>query len=184
MLVLAIKALLRRLASHDPAHHPADSGAGDALYSPEFVQCIVYLTSQGTQFSRQWLVKDLEVLSLTLYTKDKEASSGASAGGGRKRSAKSGDRDSARHKAVAAAVAARLAAAAADDDDNNDAVKGNSPKSVDVESEDPWADLDEAARLCFRTMFEHYRIPVPVMRAMYEMQDRSTNALLMAIHDR
>jgi hypothetical protein len=33
----------------------------EALYGKEFVQCVVYLATQGTGFSKQWLLKDLEV---------------------------------------------------------------------------------------------------------------------------
>ena len=60
VLALALKALLKTLSG-------GFSEDMRELYSPEFVQCVVYLASQGTQFSRQWLLKDLEVSAMQLY---------------------------------------------------------------------------------------------------------------------
>ena len=52
VLSLSLKALLRTIRS----------GCGaNSLYGTQFVQAVVYLASQGTGFSRQWLLKDLEV---------------------------------------------------------------------------------------------------------------------------
>ena len=58
VLSLALKALLKTL-------NGGFSEEIGELYSQKFVQCVVYLASQGTQFSRQWLLKDLEVCLMT-----------------------------------------------------------------------------------------------------------------------
>lgn len=31
------------------------------LYQSSFIQCLVFIASKGTEFSQQWLLKDLEV---------------------------------------------------------------------------------------------------------------------------
>ena len=51
---LALKAMLKTLQSGLDDHVPE-------LYTADFVQSTIYLASQGTGFSKQWLLKDLEV---------------------------------------------------------------------------------------------------------------------------
>jgi hypothetical protein len=36
------------------------------LFEASFVQCLVFLSSKGTDFSQQWLIKDLEVKELLI----------------------------------------------------------------------------------------------------------------------
>ena len=36
----------------------------DELFEPGFVQCLVHIASKGTEFSQQWLIKDLEVCTI------------------------------------------------------------------------------------------------------------------------
>ena len=36
------------------------------LFEASFVQCLVFLSSKGTDFSQQWLIKDLEVRELLI----------------------------------------------------------------------------------------------------------------------
>lgn len=54
MLSLALKALSKTLLL-------MTERTGTELYQTDFLQCVVYMASQGTGFSRQWLLKDLEV---------------------------------------------------------------------------------------------------------------------------
>ena len=64
MLSLALNALVRAVRSGQLRGNDASdvsSSLTSSLCSAEFVQCVVYLASLGTQFSCQWLVKDLEV---------------------------------------------------------------------------------------------------------------------------
>ena len=75
VLSLSLKALLKSLHSSQGAPGSSGSegedeeaGAGGQetrpllqLYKQEFVQCVVYLASLGTGFSKQWLLKDLQV---------------------------------------------------------------------------------------------------------------------------
>lgn len=54
----------------------------------------------------------------------------------------------------------------------------------DPELEDPWEGINDTAKLCFKTLEEHLKIPVSVLRAIYDMNGQSTNALLMAVHEK
>lgn len=44
------------------------------LYQSSFIQCLVFIASKGTEFSQQWLLKDLEVCCLVfcLHIKGKK----------------------------------------------------------------------------------------------------------------
>ena len=52
-----------------------------------------------------------------------------------------------------------------------------------AEAGDPLQGLDDTAKLCFQTINEHLTVPLSVLRAIYDMQGQSTNALLMAVHE-
>jgi len=38
------------------------------LFDPAFIQCLVYIASKGTEFSQQWLLKDLEVCRIYVFS--------------------------------------------------------------------------------------------------------------------
>ncbi|XP_064626439.1 zinc finger ZZ-type and EF-hand domain-containing protein 1-like isoform X2 [Lineus longissimus] len=66
VLGLSLKALIK---SGVPDKMTAQD---NPMYAMDFVQCIVHLASRGTDFEKLWLLKDMEVLSLMLYTGDKQ----------------------------------------------------------------------------------------------------------------
>ena len=54
VLSLALKTLLRSLQA-EPSHDMPE------LVGPDFLQSVVHLAGMGTRFSREWLLRDLEV---------------------------------------------------------------------------------------------------------------------------
>ena len=148
VLALSMKALLRTIES---------GGSIPQLYTMHFVQCVVHLASQSTGFSKHWLLKDLEILSLMLYTREKEEDGGG-AGAGSKEPPGSSDPSSTGAGASATG-------------------------STGVDSTNPWSGLDDAAKVCFQTLTDHLDIPVSILRAIYEMKNRSCPMLLMEVHD-
>ncbi|XP_013398348.1 zinc finger ZZ-type and EF-hand domain-containing protein 1-like [Lingula anatina] len=134
VLSLALKSLLQMVKS--PSFQ---DGQSQEVFTSDVIQCLVQLASQGTGFSKQWLLKDLEVLSLMLYTQDKEKTD------------------------VPAPLPVPVPAAS--------------------DPRDPWQGLDEPAKMCFQTLHEHFHVPIPILRAIYDMHGQNTNALLMAVQE-
>ena len=135
VLALSLKALLRTLQA---------GRIMPGVFRTTFVQCVVHLASQSTGFSKQWLLKDLEILSLMLYTREREEDAS------QEQSKESGKEDTQADAANA----------------------GN-----------PWHGLDDTTKICFQTLQDHLNIPASVLRAIYDMNGRSTNALLVAVHE-
>lgn len=69
VLYLVLKAVLKGTNSLSAEDNLA------ILYESEFIQCIVHLAGLGTGFSKQWLMSDLEVLSLMLYIRTDDRNS-------------------------------------------------------------------------------------------------------------
>ncbi|ELT88491.1 hypothetical protein CAPTEDRAFT_156305 [Capitella teleta] len=153
VLALSFKALLKSLRSSasilKSSNDEDREAVTEALYVKEFVQWVVYLATQGTGFSKQWLLKDLEVLSLMLYARERENCT----------------------EETEAAAKEKPAVAAEQKD-----LPPQPPQG-------PLDGLDETAKLCFTTVNEHFGVPLPMLRAIYDTHGRNTNALLVAVHE-
>ena len=134
VLALSLKALLRTMQA---------GRIMPGVFRTTFVQCVVHLASQSTGFSKQWLLRDLEILSLMLYTREREENL-------QDHSKESGKEDT---------------------------------KSDVANAGNPWHGLDDTTKICFQTLQDHLNIPASVLRAIYDMNGRSTNALLVAVHE-
>lgn len=55
VLSLSLKVLSNNLKKLGETYYATE------LFEASFIQCLVYLSSKGTDFSQQWLIKDLEV---------------------------------------------------------------------------------------------------------------------------
>ena len=131
VLALSLKALLRAMQ--------VGTIVPEVFHT--FVQRIVYLASQSTGFSKQWMLKDLEILSLMLYTRGREE----------------------------------------DTAQDHSSESGKEDGKADVGN--PWHGLDDTTKICFQTLKDHLNISASVLRAIYEMNGRSSNALLVAVHE-
>ncbi|KAL3875978.1 hypothetical protein ACJMK2_033871 [Sinanodonta woodiana] len=166
----------------------------EGLHSPDFIQCLVYISSKGTGFSQQWLLKDLEVLSLMLYTHegcttnvksvqnpihmlsikevkpldfdDKNLSKDD------EENINSGDEHS-----------------FYDDTSSSESVSTSSSSSSQVlndtndEASDIFKELDERTKLMFKTLRHDLKVPISVLRVIYDMNDRNSEAVVKAIVD-
>ena len=144
-------------AEEDQARTPAA-----ALYTPEFVQCIVYLASQGTQFNRQWLVKDLEVLSLMLFSK-----LGSSATGKQRRLTKMSSVEKKAGGSVTPLDAVKSGSKRAE----------NSPAAAHQ-----YPAIEPPAPPSVNTIAEHYKLPLSLVNMLHDMHEHKTGATLSSIH--
>ncbi|CAH1794732.1 unnamed protein product [Owenia fusiformis] len=156
VLSLALKALLNSFGSGDIM-----GCVTEEVFSSQFIQNLVYLAGQGTGFSSQWLLKDLEILSLMLYTHEKSESNDSP--------------DTAVDEA---------GLPGADDDEppslvsSSPATPSPTPKPLTCD----WEGLDDTDRLCFQAMLEHCSVSYPELRALYEIHGNA-NDVLRAIHE-
>lgn len=156
VLSLTLKGLLKALQS-DPCK---SEGQGE-LFTPEFVQCCVQLAKQGTSFSKLWLLKDLEILSLMLYTRDR----------GEKQEDTKED-----------------LAVLSDDTYSLPGVEFlvEEKSSVSSDSDLPSDISLETTQKCLEMLHEYLNVPMPVLRAVLERHDhdKRINSFILSIHEK
>ncbi|XP_011420402.3 zinc finger ZZ-type and EF-hand domain-containing protein 1 isoform X2 [Magallana gigas] len=170
------------------------------LYQSSFIQCLVFIASKGTEFSQQWLLKDLEVLSLMLYTNQ----GGTSTAGIKTHSLSLSER-------LAAALEKRTQSRGAtfngllDDESDDIFMSSSSSSESSSDSEDESVDsddvtvtsgakgksdsdvnkflegIDEKTRTMFEILHKEFKLPLDVLKAMYEMNDKSHDSVVEAI---
>uniref|UniRef100_A0A673GTT3 Zinc finger ZZ-type and EF-hand domain-containing protein 1-like n=1 Tax=Sinocyclocheilus rhinocerous TaxID=307959 RepID=A0A673GTT3_9TELE len=148
VLSLALKGLyntLKVFTSHLP------------LYSKKL---LVRKCSKGTGFSKMWLLRDLEILSIMLYSSKREIHSMAEDADtetdGEKEREKEHDSD---HSSCCA-----------DDADPN--------------RPDPLEGLDEETKICFQITHDALNAPLHILRAMYELQMKRTDSFFLEVQKR
>ncbi|KAI8488213.1 Zinc finger ZZ-type and EF-hand domain-containing protein 1 [Branchiostoma belcheri] len=109
---------------------------------------LVQLASKGTGFSRQWLLKDLEVLGVTLYRPEKPNTE------------------------------EKASSETSSDSEATPASKDVTPDMPVAEGLDPCEGLDEATKICFQITHEALGAPMAILRAIYELHGKQTNDLL------
>ncbi|CAH1233496.1 ZZEF1 [Branchiostoma lanceolatum] len=109
---------------------------------------LVQLASKGTGFSRQWLLKDLEVLGVTLYRPEKPNTE------------------------------EKGASETSSESEATPASKEATPDLPVAQGLDPCEGLDEATKICFQITHEALGAPMPILRAIYELHGKQTNDLL------
>ncbi|KAG9341464.1 hypothetical protein JZ751_019274 [Albula glossodonta] len=155
VLSLALKGLYNTLKKHGV--HEAQA----AIQQSGLIQLLVRKCSKGTGFSKMWLLRDLEILSIMLYSSKKEISSMVEdpeadlEPEGRERE-KEQDSD---HSSCCA-----------DDPDPN--------------KPDPLEGLDEETKICFQITHDALNAPLHILRAMYELQMKRTDSFFLEVQKR
>jgi len=161
VLYLALKGLLGNVK--------VNPSLNSELVSSGIVSLLVNIASRGTAFSGQWILRDLEVLSLKLYKSVKPSSSTET---------KPADKEDSKQETKTVEDSGAAAAAAA--------TSASSEASPTVEEDegghDPFEGLDDITKTCFETIHEAMpNIPLSVLRAIFESVGHDQSRLLVEV---
>ncbi|XP_054857932.1 zinc finger ZZ-type and EF-hand domain-containing protein 1 isoform X2 [Eublepharis macularius] len=151
VLSLALKGLYRTLKTH--AFEEIRTG----FLQTGLLKLLVKKCSKGTGFSKTWLLRDLEILSIMLYSSKKEISS------------------------LAERKDPRL------EEKDEDRIVDQSvvtPTEADLNRPDPLEGLDEATKICFLMTHDALDAPLHILRAMYELQMKRTDSFFLEVQKR
>ncbi|KAK5859119.1 hypothetical protein PBY51_003209 [Eleginops maclovinus] len=152
VLSLALKGLYNTLKKHgvEPAQ--------EDIQESGLTQLLVRKCSKGTGFTKLWLLRDLEILSIMLYSSKREIHSMAQ---DPERDQREQDKE---HDS-------EHSSCCADETDVN-----NKP--------DPLEGLDEETKICFQITHDALNAPLPILRAMYELQMKRTDSFFLEVQKR
>ncbi|MED6251647.1 hypothetical protein ATANTOWER_000902, partial [Ataeniobius toweri] len=148
VLSLALKGLYNTLKKHGVEH------AHEAIQQSGLTQLLVRKCSKGTGFSKLWLLRDLEILSIMLYSSKREIHS----------MTQDPERDQKEQEKE-------------HDSDHS----GCGADDVDTNRPDPLEGLDEETKICFQITHDALNAPLPILRAMYELQMKRTDSFFLEV---
>nr|XP_033777379.1 zinc finger ZZ-type and EF-hand domain-containing protein 1 isoform X2 [Geotrypetes seraphini] len=121
------------------------------------LKLLVKKCSKGTGFSKTWLLRDLEILSIMLYSSKKEISS------------------------LAEQTGKEL-----EEQDQDKELDQSNTSTIDLEQNksDPLEGLDETTRMCFLVTHDALDTPLHILRAMYELQMKGTDSFFQDVQKR
>uniref|UniRef100_A0A8C3DW85 Zinc finger ZZ-type and EF-hand domain containing 1 n=1 Tax=Corvus moneduloides TaxID=1196302 RepID=A0A8C3DW85_CORMO len=151
VLSLALKGLYRTLKIHGFKEIQA------AFLQSGLLKLLVKKCSKGTGFSKTWLLRDLEILSIMLYSSKQDISSLAE-----QEDTELEDREQ--------------------DQDVEQPVVG--PVDLEQNKLDPLEGLDEATKICFLMTHDALNAPLHILRAMYELQMKRTDSFFLEVQKR
>ncbi|XP_057266715.1 zinc finger ZZ-type and EF-hand domain-containing protein 1 isoform X2 [Pezoporus wallicus] len=151
VLSLALKGLYRTLKIHGFKEVQA------AFLQSGLLKLLVKKCSKGTGFSKTWLLRDLEILSIMLYSSKKEISSLAE-----REHTELEEREQ--------------------DQDVEPPIVG--PVDLEQNKLDPLEGLDEATKICFLMTHDALNAPLHILRAMYELQMKRTDSFFLEVQKR
>ncbi|CAL1573897.1 unnamed protein product [Knipowitschia caucasica] len=151
VLSLALKGLYNTLKKHRV------SEAQRAIHQAGLTQLLVRKCSKGTGFSKLWLLRDLEILSIMLYSSKKEIHSMTQ---DPEREQKEQDKEH--------------------DSDHSSCCTDD----ADPNKPDPLEGLDEETKICFQITHDALNAPLPILRAMYELQMKRTDSFFLEVQKR
>ncbi|XP_028276707.1 zinc finger ZZ-type and EF-hand domain-containing protein 1 [Parambassis ranga] len=151
VLSLALKGLYNTLKKHGVEQ------AQEAIQQSGLTQLLVRKCSKGTGFSKLWLLRDLEILSIMLYSSKREIHS----------MAQDSERDQREHDKE-------------HDSDHSSCCADDS----EVNRPDPLEGLDEETKICFQITHDALNAPLPILRAMYELQMKRTDSFFLDVQKR
>uniref|UniRef100_A0A8C4UPT9 Zinc finger ZZ-type and EF-hand domain containing 1 n=1 Tax=Falco tinnunculus TaxID=100819 RepID=A0A8C4UPT9_FALTI len=151
VLSLALKGLYRTLKIHGFKEIQA------AFLQSGLLKLLVKKCSKGTGFSKTWLLRDLEILSIMLYSSKKEISSLAE-----REDPELEEREQ--------------------DQDVEQLFVG--PVDLEQNKLDPLEGLDEATKICFLMTHDALNAPLHILRAMYELQMKRTDSFFLEVQER
>uniref|UniRef100_A0A8D3C8S4 Zinc finger ZZ-type and EF-hand domain containing 1 n=1 Tax=Scophthalmus maximus TaxID=52904 RepID=A0A8D3C8S4_SCOMX len=151
VLSLALKGLYNTLKKHGVEQ------AQNAIQQSGLTQLLVRKCSKGTGFSKLWLLRDLEILSIMLYSSKREIHS----------MAQDPERDQREQEKE-------------HDSDHSSCCADD----ADVNRPDPLEGLDEETKICFQITHDALNAPLPILRAMYELQMKRTDSFFLEVQKR
>uniref|UniRef100_A0A8C4EGY5 Zinc finger, ZZ-type with EF hand domain 1 n=1 Tax=Dicentrarchus labrax TaxID=13489 RepID=A0A8C4EGY5_DICLA len=151
VLSLALKGLYNTLKKHGVEQAQED------IQQSGLTQLLVRKCSKGTGFSKLWLLRDLEILSIMLYSSKREIHS----------MAQDPERDQREQ----------------DKEQDSDHSSCGADDS-DVNKADPLEGLDEETKICFQITHDALNAPLPILRAMYELQMKRTDSFFLEVQKR
>ncbi|XP_061904470.1 zinc finger ZZ-type and EF-hand domain-containing protein 1 isoform X2 [Entelurus aequoreus] len=131
--------------------------AQEALQQSGLTQLLVRKCSKGTGFSKLWLLRDLEILSIMLYSSKREIHS----------MAQDPERDQREQ-----------------DKEHDSDHSSNIADDIEVNKPDPLDGLDEETKICFQITHDALNAPLPILRAMYELQMKKTDSFFLEVQKR
>uniref|UniRef100_A0A1A8J7V9 Zinc finger, ZZ-type with EF hand domain 1 n=1 Tax=Nothobranchius kuhntae TaxID=321403 RepID=A0A1A8J7V9_NOTKU len=151
VLSLALKGLYNTLKKHGV------ESSQEAIRQSGLTQLLVRKCSKGTGFSKLWLLRDLEILSIMLYSSKREIHS----------MAQDSERDQREQEK---------------EHDSDHSSSG--ADDADVNRPDPLEGLDEETKICFQITHDALNAPLPILRAMYELQMKRTDSFFLEVQKR
>ncbi|KAM6970616.1 zinc finger ZZ-type and EF-hand domain-containing protein 1 [Aplochiton taeniatus] len=155
VLSLALKGLYNTLKKHGVAQ------AQSAIQQSGLTQLLVRKCSKGTGFSKLWLLRDLEILSIMLYSSKREIHSMAQDAEREER-----ERDKEQDKEH--------------DSDHSSCCADE----ADPNRPDPLEGLDEETKICLQVTHDALNVPLHILRAMYELQMKRTDSFFLEVQKR
>ncbi|XP_056141323.1 zinc finger ZZ-type and EF-hand domain-containing protein 1 isoform X2 [Lampris incognitus] len=150
VLSLALKGLFNTLKKHGVEQ------AQEPIRQSGVTQLLVRKCSKGTGFSKLWLLRDLEILSIMLYSSKKEIHC----------MAQDPERDD------------------REQDKDHDSDSSCCADDADPNRPDPLEGLDEATKTCFQITHDGLNAPFHILRAMYELQMKSIDSFFLEVQKR
>uniref|UniRef100_A0A2K6F960 Zinc finger ZZ-type and EF-hand domain containing 1 n=1 Tax=Propithecus coquereli TaxID=379532 RepID=A0A2K6F960_PROCO len=152
VLSLALKGLYKTLKAHDFEETHA------TFLQTDLLKLLVKKCSKGTGFSKTWLLRDLEILSIMLYSSKKEINTLAEHGD--LELDEQGDPEEEVERPV------------------------SSPGDPEQKKLDPLEGLDEPTRICFLMAHDALNAPLHILRAIYELQMKRTDSFFLEVQKR
>ncbi|XP_076130954.1 zinc finger ZZ-type and EF-hand domain-containing protein 1 isoform X1 [Alosa pseudoharengus] len=169
VLSLALKGLYNTLKKHGVAQ------AQEAIQSSGLTQLLVRKCSKGTGFSKMWLLRDLEILSIMLYSSKREIHSMAEDTDGEADREEDDDEEGEDE----GEVMGRAGEKGHDSDHSSCCADENEPGRPD-----PLEGLDEETKICFQITHDALNAPLHILRAMYELQMKRTDSFFLEVQKR
>ncbi|KAM4620940.1 zinc finger ZZ-type and EF-hand domain-containing protein 1 [Polymixia lowei] len=151
VLSLALKGLYNTLKKHGVEQ------AQEAIQRSGLTQLLVRKCSKGTGFSKLWLLRDLEILSIMLYSSKREIHS----------MAQDPERDEREQ-----------------DKEHDSDHSSCCAEDPDPNRPDPLEGLDEETKICFQITHDALNAPLHILRAMYELQMKRTDSFFLEVQKR
>uniref|UniRef100_A0A665UYM5 Zinc finger, ZZ-type with EF hand domain 1 n=1 Tax=Echeneis naucrates TaxID=173247 RepID=A0A665UYM5_ECHNA len=151
VLSLALKGLYNTLKKHGVEQ------AQEAIRESGLTQLLVRKCSKGTGFSKLWLLRDLEILSIMLYSSKREIHS----------MTQDPERDQREQ-----------------DKEHDSDHSSCGADDTDINRPDPLEGLDEETKICFQITHDALNAPLPILRAMYELQMKRTDSFFLEVQKR
>ncbi|XP_013007495.2 zinc finger ZZ-type and EF-hand domain-containing protein 1 [Cavia porcellus] len=149
VLSLALKGLYKTLKAHGFEETQA------TFLQTDLLKLLVKKCSKGTGFSKTWLLRDLEILSIMLYSSKKEIHT----------LAEHGDLE-------------------LNEQEEEVEQPASSPGESEQKKLDPLEGLDEPTRICFLMAHDALNAPLHILRAIYELQRKKTDSFFLEVQKR